>query len=60
MARARKGILVLGGRKGKDLVGILTPKDLLSRVVAKRLDADSTLVSEVMTPNPDCVSADLT
>ena len=57
MARVRKGVLVLDGGA---LVGILTPKDILSRVVAKGLDADVTLVEEVMTANPDSVSDDLT
>lgn len=57
MAKARKGVLVMDGDK---LIGILTPKDLLSRVVAKELVAGTTAVSSVMTPNPDCVSADLT
>ena len=41
MAKLRKGVLVM---RGKELVGILTPKDLLNRVVAKGLSADETLV----------------
>ena len=35
--------------------GILTPKDLLFRVVARGLNPNRTRVSEVMTPNPDCI-----
>ena len=59
MAAARKGVLVMSA-DGRELVGILTPKDLMNRVVAKGLHADTTLVSDVMTPNPECVDADLT
>eukprot|EP01042_Synura_sphagnicola_P026213 gene26213-33774_t len=59
MAQYRKGVLVMD-KKGKELLGILTPKDLLTRVISKNLSPDSTLVSEVMTPNPDCVTGDLT
>eukprot|EP01037_Dinobryon_pediforme_P021549 gene21549-22443_t len=64
MAKLRKGVLVMDGKGSKssknDLVGIFTPKDLLSRVIAKGLNPDETTVSQVMTPNPDSVSADLT
>jgi CBS domain-containing protein len=35
--------------------GILTTKDILSRVVAKGLDANATVVSTVMTPEPDTI-----
>lgn len=42
------------------LAGIVTPKDLLNRVVAKGLDPDATLVSDVMTPNPDTVPPEMT
>ena len=58
MALVRKGILVMD-MSGK-LVGILTPKDLLTRVTAKGLDPDTVLLSEVMTPNPETVISDLT
>jgi signal-transduction protein with cAMP-binding, CBS, and nucleotidyltransferase domain len=49
MAEVRNAVLVVDG----GLVGIFTPKDLMNRVVAKERDMDTTLVSEVMTPNPD-------
>jgi CBS domain-containing protein len=39
------------------LAGILTDKDVTCRAVAKSLDASTTYVSEVMTVNPMCVSA---
>ena len=53
MAQARKGVLVVDE---DELVGIFTPKDMLSRVIAKGLSPDLTSVASVMTPNPDCVS----
>ena len=37
------------------LVGILTERDLMTRVLARGLDPDRTPVREVMTPNPICV-----
>eukprot|EP01038_Epipyxis_sp_PR26KG_P006721 gene6721-9214_t len=59
IAHIRKGVLIMDELNGK-LLGILTPRDLLNRVVAKGLSPDDTMVSTVMTPNPDCVSPDLT
>lgn len=50
-------VLVL--REGH-LAGIVTPKDVLNRVVAKGLDPDVTPVSGVMTPNPDTVPPEMT
>ncbi|KAI5683345.1 hypothetical protein M9H77_04573 [Catharanthus roseus] len=38
--------------------GILTSKDILMRVIAQDLPADSTLVEKVMTPNPECATVD--
>ncbi|GAB4860420.1 CBS domain-containing protein cbscbspb1 [Ancistrocladus abbreviatus] len=38
--------------------GILTSKDILMRVIAQNLPADSTLVEKVMTPNPECATID--
>jgi CBS domain-containing protein len=40
---------------GTVLVGILTERDLMTRVLAKGVDARTTTVSEVMTPSPICV-----
>ena len=37
------------------LVGIVTERDLMNRVLAKAADPDKTTVREVMTPNPICV-----
>eukprot|EP01034_Spumella_vulgaris_P022022 gene22022-28116_t len=58
MAKFRKGLLVLD--EDEELVGIITPKDVLMRVLAQNKSPDLTAVSSVMTPNPDCVSPDLT
>ncbi len=52
MARTRKACIVMDDT---ELVGIFTPKDLLFRVLAKDLSPDITPISDVMTPNPDCV-----
>ncbi|KAI3688659.1 hypothetical protein L2E82_46397 [Cichorium intybus] len=38
--------------------GILTSKDILTRVIAQDLPAESTLVEKVMTPNPECATID--
>ena len=38
------------------LSGILTDKDVAFRVVAKGLDPNRTIVTDVMTPNPSCVT----
>ena len=38
------------------LLGILTERDLMTRVLARGLDPDRTEVREVMSPNPICVS----
>ncbi|CAN0160389.1 unnamed protein product, partial [Ectocarpus sp. 6 AP-2014] len=57
IAKGRKAVLVLD--QGR-LSGILTPKDVLMRVVAKELDPDRTPVSSIMTPNPDTVPPEMT
>jgi CBS domain-containing protein len=38
------------------LLGILTERDLMTRVLARGLDPDATSVRAVMTPNPICVA----
>ncbi|MBO9513637.1 MAG: CBS domain-containing protein [Variovorax sp.] len=38
------------------LLGILTERDLMTRVLARGLDPDATAVRAVMTPNPICVA----
>jgi CBS domain-containing protein len=38
------------------LVGIVTERDLITRVLAKALDPAKTPLSVIMTPNPKCVA----
>ena len=57
MAERRKAALVV---EGQILVGIFGFKDMMTRAVAKELDLDYTDVSQVMTPNPEAVSPDIT
>lgn len=40
------------------LVGILSERDILQRVVARRRDPETTTVGMVLTPNPTAVTAD--
>ena len=58
MTKHRKGLLVVDN--DDEIIGIITPKDVLMRVVAQGKSHDVTGVFSVMTPNPDSVSADLT
>jgi CBS domain-containing protein len=51
MAKRRSGILV--EEVGRSCIGILTPKDLLFRVVAQGLAAGTTTVASIMTPQPE-------
>jgi CBS domain-containing protein len=41
------------------LLGILTERDLMTRVLAKGLDADRATAREIMTPNPICVPPEM-
>ncbi len=41
------------------LLGIVTERDLMTRVVARSLDPGKTLVRDVMTHNPYCVGPDM-
>ena len=38
------------------LLGIVTERDLMTRVLAKARNPETTHVAEVMTPNPQCVA----
>ncbi|KAM0018727.1 putative PB1 domain, CBS domain-containing protein [Helianthus debilis subsp. tardiflorus] len=38
--------------------GILTSNDILTRVIAQDLPAESTLVEKILTPNPECATTD--
>jgi CBS domain-containing protein len=45
---------------GDELEGIFTERDMVYRVIADGLDPDMTLLSKVMTANPDTVDAGAT
>ena len=53
MAERHIGAVLIG--EGNRLQGIFTERDLLMRVVARGLDADTTRLQDVMTPDPDTV-----
>ena len=58
MTRANCGsVLVID--QGNQLLGIVTERDLMTRVLAKALDPNTTPVNKVMTPNPQCVRPEL-
>jgi CBS domain-containing protein len=58
MTRANCGsVLVID--QGSHLLGIVTERDLMTRVLAKALDPSTTPVSRIMTPNPQCVRPEL-
>jgi CBS domain-containing protein len=57
MTRANCGsVLIIDA--GSTLLGIVTERDLMTRVLARALDPAGTLVSSVMTPNPQCIPPD--
>ncbi|KAL9329795.1 hypothetical protein ACSQ67_004798 [Phaseolus vulgaris] len=60
MQELRVNSAVIVSLSGTKIQGILTPKDILMRVVAENLSPQLTLVEKVMTPNPDCASVDTT
>lgn len=45
---------------GKKIVGMFSERDLLVRVVGKKLDADELILEEVMTHNPITIGKDKT
>ncbi|MDP3412439.1 MAG: CBS domain-containing protein, partial [Polaromonas sp.] len=53
MTKANCGSVLIITRTGA-MQGILTERDLMTRVLAKGLDAAKTPVAEVMTHNPLC------
>lgn len=56
MAR-KKVSAVMVAEKGR-LIGIFTERDAVYRVIAKARDADTTRLTEVMTPDPKTVAPD--
>jgi CBS domain-containing protein len=57
MAESRKAALVV--EEGR-LVGIFGFKDMMNRCIAELLDLDMAPIGEVMTPDPESVSPDIT
>lgn len=57
MTRANCGSVLVVDEDGA-LVGILTERDLMTKVVARALDPSSARVADVMTANPRVVSPD--
>jgi len=57
MANKNVAAVVVVGDDG-ELTGILTERDLTRHVVAKGLDAGTTMVNDIMTANPDTLSPD--
>ena len=55
MTRANCGSVLIVDTPG-NLLGIVTERDLMTRVLAKALNPEKTLVSDVMTRNPICVA----
>lgn len=55
MTAASVGSVLIVDTPGK-LLGIVTERDLMTRVLAKALNPETTLVTVVMTRNPHCVT----
>ena len=58
MTRANCGSVLIIDSAGT-MQGILTERDLMTRVLAKSLDATTTTVVQVMTRNPHCVGPEV-
>ena len=58
MTKANCGSVLIVDTPGK-LLGIVTERDLMTRVLAKALEPKSTLVADVMTRHPLCAAPDM-
>ncbi|MGP1691712.1 MAG: CBS domain-containing protein [Giesbergeria sp.] len=58
MTRANCGSVLILDTLGT-ILGILTERDLMTRVLAKALSPEATLVCDVMTPHPQTVGPDM-
>ena len=56
MAEQKVGAMLIHDKDR--LTGIFTERDVLNRVVAKKLDPDTTTLAQVMSPDPRTISAD--
>jgi CBS domain-containing protein len=54
MAERRIGAILI--TRNRDLVGIITERDIVFRVVAARRDPQTTKIADVMTANPDVIA----
>ena len=57
---AEKTISAVMVLKNNKLIGIFTERDAVSRVIAKDRDVKTTLLADVMTPDPKTISPDKT
>ena len=58
MTRANCGsVLIIDG--AGPMLGIVTERDLMTRVLAKGLDPNATTVTQVMTRNPQCIAPEV-
>ena len=57
MTKANCGSVLIIDTAGA-MLGIVTERDLMTRVLAKALDPQATRVSEIMTPDPQTVGPD--
>ena len=58
MTRANCGSVLIVDTPGT-LLGIVTERDLMTRVLAKALNPQTTTVTDIMTRNPHCVGPDI-
>jgi CBS domain-containing protein len=58
MTRANCGSVLVIDPGTQQMLGIVTERDLMTRVLAKAVDPQKTPLSAVMTPNPHCVGPD--
>jgi CBS domain-containing protein len=59
MVKGRCGSVLIVGADGA-MLGILTERDLMVKIVAKRRDPEATPVSEIMTHNPHFIAPETT
>jgi CBS domain-containing protein len=58
MTKANCGSVLIIDNAGT-MQGIVTERDLMTRVLAKGLDPNATTVAQVMTRNPQCISPEV-
>src|SRR6476659_2117117 len=59
LVKARCGSVLIVGGDGA-MLGILTERDLMVKIVAKRRDPETTPVADIMTHNPHFISPETT